>query len=136
MVFAGDELGLEGAWGEDARRTMPWDRPESWDADLLRELRAPDRAAPVERRRSPAAALRYAHVGDDAIAYLREHGDERLLCLAARADHEPVRLPLEALGCQRARAVLRRRRALRAGIATLPADGPAFHVWRLEDDHG
>ena len=25
MVFAGDELGLEGEWGEDARRTMPWD---------------------------------------------------------------------------------------------------------------
>src|SRR6266498_4905705 len=24
MVFAGDELGLEGEWGEDARRTMPW----------------------------------------------------------------------------------------------------------------
>ena len=37
MVFAGDELGLEGAWGEDARRTMPWDRPESWDASS-REL--------------------------------------------------------------------------------------------------
>ena len=28
MVFAGDELGLEGDWGEDARRTMPWDAPE------------------------------------------------------------------------------------------------------------
>ena len=27
MVFAGDELGLEGEWGEDARRTMPWDGP-------------------------------------------------------------------------------------------------------------
>ncbi len=26
MVFAGDEIGLEGEWGEDARRTMPWDR--------------------------------------------------------------------------------------------------------------
>ena len=40
MVFAGDELGLEGDWGEDARRTMPWDRPESWDADLLASYRA------------------------------------------------------------------------------------------------
>ena len=29
MVFAGDELGLEGAWGEDARRTMPWDSPRA-----------------------------------------------------------------------------------------------------------
>ena len=31
MVFAGDELGLEGAWGEDARRTMPWDDRDAWD---------------------------------------------------------------------------------------------------------
>ena len=29
MVFAGDELGLEGEWGEDARRTMPWDAPDT-----------------------------------------------------------------------------------------------------------
>jgi hypothetical protein len=35
MVFAGDEIGLGGAWGEDARRTMPWDRRESWDTTLL-----------------------------------------------------------------------------------------------------
>src|SRR5207244_12656560 len=26
MIFAGDEFGLEGDWGEDARRTMPWNR--------------------------------------------------------------------------------------------------------------
>ena len=31
MVFAGDEIGLGGEWGEDARRTMPWSRPETWD---------------------------------------------------------------------------------------------------------
>ncbi len=39
MVFAGDEVGLEGDWGEDARRTIPWDRPESWDTSLLEEYR-------------------------------------------------------------------------------------------------
>ena len=38
MVFAGDEIGLEGAWGEDARRTMPWDRPESLGRRPLRDL--------------------------------------------------------------------------------------------------
>ena len=36
MVFAGDELGLEGGWGEDARRTMPWARPETWDSRAAR----------------------------------------------------------------------------------------------------
>ena len=39
MVFAGDELGLEGEWGEDARRTMPWDRSDAWDTALLDEYR-------------------------------------------------------------------------------------------------
>lgn len=131
MVCAGDELGLEGAWGEDARRTMPWDRPETWDDDLhasyVRLIRL--------RRSSDALArgsLRYAFVGDDAIAYLREHGDERLLCLAARADHEAIRLPLEALGCRALDPVLGGHALTAAGIATLPADGPAFHIWRLD----
>jgi len=130
MVFAGDELGLEGAWGEDARRTMPWNRPESWDVDLYASY-----ARLIRLRRSTEAlargALRYAYVGDDAIAYLREHGDERLLCLAARADHDAIRLPLEALGCRDLDPVLGGEAHCAAGVATLPADGPAFHVWRL-----
>ncbi len=50
MVFAGGELGLEGRWGEDARRPMPWDRPETWDTALFETYRGPDRAAPLERR--------------------------------------------------------------------------------------
>jgi alpha-glucosidase len=130
MVFAGDELGLEGAWGEDARRTMPWDRPERWDADLYASY-----ARLIRLRRSSTAlargALRYAFVGADAIAYLREHGEERLLCLAARADHDPVRLPLEALGCRTLDPVHDGDALCAAGTATLPADGPAFHIWRI-----
>ena len=31
MIFAGDEIGVGGDWGEDARRPMPWNRPETWD---------------------------------------------------------------------------------------------------------
>ena len=84
MVFAGDELGLEGRWGEDARRPMPWDRPEAWDAELLAAYRTL-----IGLRRSSAAltrgGIRFAHVGPDAIAYLRETRGERLLCLATRA---------------------------------------------------
>lgn len=82
MVFAGDELGLEGQWGEDARRTMPWDVP--WDEAFLAELRTL-----IELRRTlPALAhggLRFVHVDDDTIAFLRETRDERLLCVASRA---------------------------------------------------
>jgi alpha-glucosidase len=121
MVFAGDEIGLEGEWGEDARRTMPWSSPETWDTELLEAYRA----LIALRRSSDALAhggMRYVHVGDDAIAYLRETRNERLLCLAARAPHGPIRVPfptLETLYGEDARD------------GVLPAGGPAFHVWRI-----
>jgi alpha-glucosidase len=131
MIFAGDELGLEGAWGEDGRRTMPWDRPDTWDADLYAAY-----ARLIALRRSSDAlargGLRHVFIGEDAIAYLREHGDERLLCLAARADHEPVRIPLSALGCRGLETILGGDASCAAGTATLPADGPAFHIWRID----
>jgi alpha-glucosidase len=125
MVFAGDELGLEGEWGEDARRTMPWDRREVWDEELLKSYR---RLIEL-RRSSPALArggIRYAFVDDDVIAYLRETPDERLLCLASRASHEPIRLPFPSL-----ETLYGDEPEVDGGEAVLPAEGPAFHVWRL-----
>jgi len=123
MVFAGDEIGLEGDWGEDARRTMPWSKPETWDTELLETYREL-----VELRRSSGAlargGIRYVHVGGDAIAYLRETRSERLLCLASRAPHDPISVPyttLETLYGDDARD------------GVLPADGPAFHVWRISN---
>ena len=130
MVFAGDELGLEGDWGEDARRTMPWDRPESWDTALLEEYRR----LIALRRSSDALArggIRYAFVGEEAIAYLRESRDERLLCLASRASHAPVSLPLAALSCTSLEPLYGGGADCAGGVATLPGDGPSFHVWRL-----
>jgi alpha-glucosidase len=130
MVFAGDEIGLEGAWGEDARRTMPWGRPETWDSELLDAYR---RLVSL-RRASPALArggIRYAHVSADAIAYLRETAGETLLCLAAREGHEPVRLPLAALGGRELETLAGDDAEIVDGQAVLPADGPAFHAWRV-----
>jgi alpha-glucosidase len=130
MVFAGDEIGLEGEWGEDARRTMPWDRPESWDTELLEQYR---RLIAI-RRSSPALArggIRFAFVDDDVIAFLRESRDERLLCLASRDEHEPVRLSLAALDAHRLESLYGAEAAVDGENAVLPATGPAFHVWRL-----
>jgi alpha-glucosidase len=131
MVFAGDELGLEGDWGEDARRTMPWDRPESWDRELLDEYRR----LIALRRSSDALArggIRYAHVTDDAIAYLRETHDERLLCIATR-EAASLRIPLHALGAASAEALHGDEPTHDGGALSLSAPGPSFHVWRLID---
>jgi alpha-glucosidase len=130
MVFAGDELGLEGAWGEDARRTMPWGRPEAWDRDALETYRR----LIALRRSSKALArgsMRYAHVSRDAIAYLRESPEETLLCLAARADHPEVRLSRATLGGTYVETVFGEDAATDDGDVVLPAGGPAFHVWRI-----
>ena len=123
MVFAGDEIGLEGEWGEDARRTMPWTKRDTWDAALLdtyKQLIALRRSRPALAR----GGIRYAYVDDDVIAYVRESRDERLLCLASRAPHEPVRLPLQAEETLYGDD---------ADDGRFPADGPAFHVWRLSN---
>jgi alpha-glucosidase len=121
MVFAGDELGLEGSWGEDARRTMPWDRPQTWDRPLLDEYR---RLIALRRSHDALArgGIRLAYVDGDVIAYLRETGAERLLCLASRAPHEPVRLPFTSLETLYGDD---------AEDGLLPADGPSFHVWKV-----
>jgi len=132
MVFAGDEIGLEGAWGEDSRRTMPWEHPGSWDTDVL----AAYRRLITLRRSSPALArggIRYAHVSSDAIAYLREAPGETVLCLAARAEHEPVRLPLAAPGGTELETLTGADPKIDGGDAVLPAEGPAFHAWRRNE---
>jgi alpha-glucosidase len=128
MVFAGDELGLEGEWGEDARRTMPWDRPEAWDRETLETYRR----LIALRRSSEALArggIRYAHVDRDVIAYLRETSSERLLCVASRAPHAPLRLPL---GCRELEPLSGPEAVVADGSALVPAEGPAFHVWRID----
>jgi alpha-glucosidase len=118
MVFAGDELGLEGEWGEDARRTMPWGEPLPPLFEQYRRLIALRRSSNALAR----GGLRYAYVDEDVIAYLRETREERLLCLASRAPHEPVRLPLR---------VEETLYGDEPDGDSFPADGPAFHVWRL-----
>jgi alpha-glucosidase len=130
MLFAGDEAGLEGAWGEDSRRPMPWDRAEAWDGALLHAYRGL-----IALRRSSGAlargGIRYAHVSRDAISYVREVPGEIVLCLAARGGHDPVRLPLAALGGTDLDTLWGDDATIEGGEAVLPADGPAFHAWRV-----
>ncbi len=97
MVFAGDELGLEGVDGEDSRRTMPWADPDAFATptrDLYAALAAVRRDHPALRRGS----LRWAHVDADSVAYLREHPDGSVLVCVSRDGPrplDPAALPLD-----------------------------------------
>ncbi|WP_295656839.1 glycoside hydrolase family 13 protein [uncultured Nocardioides sp.] len=92
MIFAGDEIGLEGVLGEDARRPMPWHRRSEWDDATL----ATYSALTAVRREQPAlreGGLRWVHVDDDTLCYLREHEAGSVLVTARRAGGPAVELP-------------------------------------------
>lgn len=95
MVFAGDEIGLEGVLGEDSRRPMPWHRRDTWDHATLGTY-----GALSALRRDHAAlrrgGLRWVHVDDDVLVFLREHDEGSLLVEARRSAGADVALPLPA----------------------------------------
>jgi alpha-glucosidase len=127
VVFAGDEIGLTGSWGEDARRPMPWNGGPEWDTrifDLYRGLIALRRSSVAFRH----GGLRFLHVGDDMVVYLRETAGERMLVLAARA---PTTVDCAIWTPAAGENVHGGASDLKPGDA-LPVDGPTFQVWRLE----
>lgn len=129
MIFAGDEVGATGTNGEHARVPMPWDRPDRWDSatfETYRSLIAVRRSSRALRH----GGLRWVLAEDDAVGYLRETADERVLVVAARAPWSGATLPgwlaegppstLHGPDLEVADGVLR-----------VPGDGPAVGVWRL-----
>lgn len=92
MVFMGDELGLEGIDGEDARTPMPWGSLAATDTTTLaayRELFTLRQAHPALRR----GGLRWVTASTEVIAYLRETEQERLLVVAIRTGDGSVHVP-------------------------------------------
>jgi alpha-glucosidase len=132
-VLAGDEVGLTGSDHEAGRQPFPWDA-ERWDTDTLehyRRLAAVRRSSHALRR----GGFRWVHVGPHALTFLRESSDERVLVHAARATGAAIAVPAGALGVTDGAPAesLLDDADLRAegGMLRLPADGPAFHLWRL-----
>ena len=126
MLFAGDEIGLEGVNGEDGRRPMPWHRREEWDTATLRTY-----GALAELRRRHVAlrrgSLRWAYVDDDSLVYLREHPDETILVAARRAAGPEVPLDLP-----HGDVLLSTTGDDRDFDGAVPdAEAPGFTVWRL-----
>ena len=83
-IFAGDEIGLEGSWGEDSRRTINWDDRSGWDVDFHSSVKKL-----INLRKKSSAlingGLRWVAVEKDYLAYLRESKDQSLLILISRS---------------------------------------------------
>jgi alpha-glucosidase len=135
MLFAGDEIGLEGVTGEDARRPFPWDAAERWDGATLRTY------AGLARLRHDHEALRrgglrWAHVGEDVLVFVREHPAGSVLVAARRSAAPAVTLPAGPLGWSDGTLLLTTGPdgdlLEKDGEVTVPAtDGPAVGIWRL-----
>ncbi|WP_150462507.1 glycoside hydrolase family 13 protein [Nesterenkonia ebinurensis] len=137
-LFAGDEFGLTGADGEISRTPMPWDRSEAHGVrkrmELYRALIALRQDHPVLR----TGGMRWMHVDDQAVVFLRESEQESLLILAAAPAEGTVweaELPAAALSTENLQEPERLFGAagLRTfnGTLTLGVQGPAFTVWRF-----
>jgi alpha-glucosidase len=136
-MFAGDEGGLTGTNGEHSRVAMPWDEIEAgggprWDAgtfEIYRSLIAVRRGSRALRE----GGMRWAVVSPDAVAYLRETADERVLVLVARGPWEGAYLPrhLLAPGSDPENLYGGGDLAVHPDRLVLPGDGPGVQVWRL-----
>ena len=83
-IFAGDEIGLEGSWGEDSRRTINWEDRSGWDLGFLESVKKLVKL----RKESDAlinGGLRWVAIEKDYLAYLRESKSEAILVFISRS---------------------------------------------------
>ena len=98
-IYYGDEVGLTGGPDPGSRSAFPWERPESWDRDLLaafRNLAALRRAHPALRR----GAYRHLAAEGSLYAFCREGEGECLVVVVNAGDeNRTARLtPVEGSG--------------------------------------
>ena len=120
-IFAGDEIGMEGAWGEDGRRTIDWSR-QGWDLDFFEDVK---KLVSIRRDLSALAdgGLRWVSIDDHAIAFLRESTKERVLVVATRAG---ARLDLREVG-----AVEEHLFGPPLKVNEFSCEGPSIGIYRL-----
>lgn len=131
MVFAGDEIGATGWWGEDARTPFPWQDEAVWDLDMLGVYRA----LLGIRRESAALAtggLRWLHAGNDALAFVRDHPDGSVLVVVARNQAEPIRLSLNDLNAGKIHHLFGFEAEIVAEQVVIDVPSAGAGVWRVE----
>jgi len=137
VIWAGDEFGLRGEDGEASRTPLPWGTTDATAAVALDSYRSL-----VRLRRDHIAlnegGMRWLHIADDVLVYVREHAAESVLCVASRAGYR-VRMPLDALlGAGAAlrlhgdgKLVVHESVEEDEGAVEVSADGISVTVWRL-----
>lgn len=129
MVFSGDELGMQGRWGEESRRPYPWHDEQHWDAGLLESYAA----LATIRRASNALAqggLRWVSISADAVAFLRETADDRMLVVVARAA-QPLHIDLTQFGIAEITSMFGYTAQLKNGVLHVDVPDAGAGIWRI-----
>jgi len=130
MIFAGDEIGAQGQWGEDSRTTFPWDRPDEWDTKTLSKYRE----LVALRRTSEAlvqGGFRWIYSTNDVVAFLRESFDDRILVVVARDATSAVDFDLTSWGAQSLTPLFGFGATVKEGKAKIAIPGAGGGIWRL-----
>lgn len=93
MVFAQDEIGAEGLWGEDSRTPFPWHNRQLWDHHTLQTY---TQLLTLRRGSTTLATggLRWFAVENDWIAFTRDSPEESFLFVISREAVGEVSLDL------------------------------------------
>ncbi len=124
LVWAGDEFGLEGEDGEHSRTPIPWDDMDAAapTIDLY--------AALIRMRRGHLAltegGMRWLHVSDDVLVFVREHAAGSVMVVASRAGYE---VELDEHAVKGEGELLFGDAELRG--RAVRATGPSFSAWSL-----
>lgn len=140
VIFAGDEFGLVGVDGEHSRTPMPWASTTEPAVAATIDLYAALIGLRTAHEALNTGGMRWLHVGDDALVYLRETEHESVLLLAARSAAE-VTLPgwLLPVGGAAVDTAGELPAALGPAVLTvsvdglrLAANGASFTAWLLQ----
>lgn len=130
MVFAGDEFGLEGDCDDLARRTIPWTREDLWDKRTLE-----DYSTLLNLRRTSHAliygGLRWVHIEENVLVWLRESREERLLVAVSREGNQSVSLDVSAWQLHEATPLFGSELTNHQESFTLVFEEPGTQIWRL-----
>ena len=126
-IFAGDEIGLEGSWGEDARRTINWKDRSAWDYEFMAEVQKL-----VSLRKSQDAlingGLRWVAAENDYVAYLRESKKQAILVLVSRGPIKAT-IDLSTYGYSILKTLFGR--DVKGDIFTIESDFAVQGVWEI-----
>ena len=97
-IFAGDEIGLEGSWGEDGRRTINWEDRSQWDHTFMAKVQ---QLIAIRKGNDSLinGGLRWIAAEKDFILYLRESKKQSVLIFVSRTGVN-AKIDLSALGLQ------------------------------------